>query len=161
MDERVKGLAARVTSTAAGVARDGLELAKDRIGAADGSASMRLKAMLADEETPISIEAFLVLLVDVVNEDEEREVTEKHLKRTGKRRARLVGLAGLPLGPAGLSLASLYCETQLVCDIVAHHDLDLTDEQIAAHLLVLWNAAPDVAWANAAITGTARPSPPG
>ncbi len=165
----MKRFADRLAAKAADVAKDGVGFAKDRAGdgvalarsrieSYDGSATSRLKAMFSDDpDARIGIESFLVLIVDVVNEDEEREFSARRLKRTGKRRARLAGLAGLPLGKAGLALAGLYSETEIVCDVAQHHRLDLTDEQLAAHLLVLWNAAPDLSVATAAIDGTGPP----
>jgi hypothetical protein len=120
----------------------------------DPSASARLKLM-ADENARLSVEAFLVLLLDTMNADDDDDTpTAKQVERAGRRRARRAGIVGIWGGPAGLCLASLYSEAMLVCDIVDRHDLDLTDEQIAAHLLVLWGLSPNLDSATAAIEGT-------
>jgi hypothetical protein len=121
----------------------------------DPSASARLKLMASDDAR-LSVEAFLVLLLDTMNadDDDDHAPTAKQVERAGRRRARRAGIVGIWGGPAGLCLASLYSEAMLVCDIVDRHDLDLTDEQIGAHLLVLWNLSPDLAEATAAIDGS-------
>ena len=42
-------------------------------------------------------------------------------------------------------LVDLYCETATVVDLDRLHGLGMSDERIAAQMLVLWNITPDIA----------------
>lgn len=115
----------------------------------------RLRAILdINDDQPLTAEALLLLIVDAVHKDEPRELSEKDVKKAGKRRQRLATAAGLTGGPVGLTIANLYCEAAVLCDVVDLHGLALTDEEIAAHLLVLWNAVADFDAGRQAIDGT-------
>jgi hypothetical protein len=50
-------------------------------------------------------------------------------------------------------VADLYCETATVCDVADFHTLDLRDEQIAAHILMLWSITEDFQRAEEAMQG--------
>jgi hypothetical protein len=50
-------------------------------------------------------------------------------------------------------VTDLYCETATVCDVADFHALDLRDEQIAAHMLVLWSITEDFERAEEAVQG--------
>jgi len=157
---RLAGAASAAASATASAAAKGASAAstaaQDRIAANDGAGARLLRIVRMDEDAPIAVEALLVLLVDACHDDEVRDLTDKHVKKAAKRRARRAGMAGALGGPAGIQLASLYCEAEILCDVVDRHRLDLGDEEIAAHLLVLWNAMPDYATAKAAIDGTGQ-----
>jgi hypothetical protein len=73
--------------------------------------------------------------------------------RKRRRRLGLVSFGAGPLVGVASQVADLYCETATVCDVVAIYDLDLTDERIAAHMLVLWEIVDDLDAADAAIAG--------
>jgi hypothetical protein len=141
-------------STSVETTRSGARWAAGWLAERDPSAGARLR-LLADDDAQLSVERFLVLLLDAMNgaEDPDRPTAEE-VARAGRRRARRAGILGIWGGPAGLMATSLYAEAMLVCDIVDHHGLELTDEQIAAHLLLLWELTPDLASAEAAIDGS-------
>lgn len=142
-------LVARATD----VAMTGLERAKDKVESEN--ATSRLKALIEmREDQPITIEALLVTLVDAVHEDDPRELSRRDVKKAGKRRQRVAGGLGMLGGPVGTYVASLYSEAEILCDVADRHGLALSDEDLAAHLLVLWNVVPDVEVARAAIDGS-------
>jgi len=130
--------------------------AKDAIEARTGTAGPRLMALLRmDDDQPITIEALVVVLVDAVHSDDEaRELSDRDVYKAAKRRYRRLGTVSLPSGPIGGRVVSLYCEAATLCDIVELRAAPLSDEEIAAHLLVLWGAMPDTTSATAAIDGT-------
>lgn len=138
---------------AVGEAREHATRAGRWLAEHDPSAAARMQ-LIADDGARLSVEAFLVLLLDAMNADEDRMLTGGEVEKAGRRRARRAGIVGAFGGPFGLCAASLYTEAMLVCDIVDRHGLDLTDEQIAAHLLVLWGLVPTLEEASAAIDGT-------
>jgi hypothetical protein len=148
------GLRDRLAADAARLAKGAASAAEQRIVDSD-KAGARLVAMIRmDDDRPITVEAWLVLLIDAVHSDEARDLTDRDVKKAAKRRQRRAGAAGALGGPIGMHIASLYCEAEILCDLVERHRLELSEPQIAAHLLVLWNAMPDVASAQAAIDGT-------
>lgn len=145
----------RLAASAVDAARAGVETATQKIQAE--SATSRLKALrdMRDDQ-PITVEALLVLLVDAVHADEPRELSKRDVKKAGKHRHRIVGGLGMFGGPIGMYVASLYSEAKIVCDVADRHELDLSDEDLAAHLLVMWNAMPDFSTAQAAIDGSGQ-----
>jgi len=77
--------------------------------------------------------------------------------KAAKRRRRRLGVVSLGAGPlagAANQLADLYGDTATVCDLVDLHGLELSDAEIAAVMLELWNVAGSSEQASAAITGT-------
>lgn len=145
----------KLAAKAAEAAKSGIDKAKDKIEAE--SAASRLKALRdMEDDQPITIEALLVLLVDAVHEDNPRELSKRDVKKAGKRRQRLAGGLGMFAGPVGLYIASLYCEAEILCDVADRYRLSLSDEDLAAHLLVMWNGMPDYPAARAAIEGTGQ-----
>jgi hypothetical protein len=136
----------KVASMATDAAKTGIEKAKEKLDDQDLAAFLKLP-----DDQPIRIEKLLVLLVSAVHSDSPRELSKRDVKRAGKRRHRVVGGFGMLGGPAGIYAASLLSEAQIVCDVADRHALDLTNDELAAHLLVLWNAMPDHASALAAI----------
>jgi hypothetical protein len=143
----------KLAAKAADAAKSGIEMARDKVE--NEHAASRAKALrdMRDEQ-PITIEALLVLLVDAVHEDNPRELSKRDVKKAGKRRQRLAGGLGMFGGPVGMYTASLYCEAEILCDVADRHRLPLSDEDLAAHLLVMWNAMPDFPSAKAAVDGT-------
>jgi hypothetical protein len=135
--------------------RSTLANATSLIGAVDPSTAGRVREMiLREDEQQLSVEAFLVLVVDAVNGDGERTLSDEDVNRAARRRARVAGMIGMFGGKPGRGAASLFTEARLVCDVVDQHGLQLTDEEIAAHLLVLWKLSPDLEHAAAAIDGS-------
>jgi hypothetical protein len=113
--------------------------------------------MLTDNEREQSIEAYLLSLVQAVRDDgrDEEQSSRDVYVRARKRRRRL-GLISFGAGPmAGVAsgAADLYCETATVCDVAELHGLDLSNEQVAAHMLVLWSIAEDFVRAEGAMRG--------
>jgi hypothetical protein len=117
-----------------------------------------LKTMLADDdEREFVVERALVALVRGVRDDDDERLTDRDLYKAAKRRSKRARRAALLAGPAAGSanqLVDLYCETATVCDLDRLHGLGLSDEKIAAHMLVLWNVTPELAVAQAALAGT-------
>lgn len=148
------GLRNRLAADAARLAKSAAAAAEQRIADSDNAGARFIAMIRMDDDRPITVEAWLVLLIDAVHSDEARELTDRDVKKAAKRRQRRAGAAGALGGPVGMHVASLYCEAEILCDLVERHRLDLTEAQIAAHLLVLWNAMPDVASAHAAIDGS-------
>jgi len=155
---RIKDGASRVTGEASRLAGEAATKAKETVAGSEAGARL-LSIVRMDDDKPLSVERLLVMLVDAVRGDdgeEERDLTDKDVLKAAKRRQRMAGAAGALGGPAGLQLASLYCEVELLCDVAERHRLQLADEELAAHMLVLWNAMPDVVSACAAIDGSGQ-----
>lgn len=125
-----------------------------------GESLRGFRSMLADDEQTISIEAYLLTLVRAVRSDErEEERSRRDVYVGARKRRRRLGLASFGAGPlAGVAsrVADLYCEAATICDVADFHELDLSDTEIAAHLLVLWSIADDLEQAENAMQ--ARPS---
>ena len=160
LSDRVRAKALEAAGKARAVAADGAGRAvnhvKETIDARTDGAGPRLLALLRmEDDQPITLEALVVLLVDAVHKDGEgRELTDRDVYKAAKRRYRRLGTVSIPSGPIGGHLVNLYCEAATLCDIVELRAAPLTDEEIAAHLLVLWGAMPDTTSATAAIDGT-------
>jgi hypothetical protein len=102
-----------------------------------------LRALIGgDGGRSVSLEAFLLSLVRNVRQDgrpDERNRRDVYV--AARKRRRRLGLAAFSAGPwVGVAnrFADLYCETAAVCDVASLHDLELSDEDIGAHMLVLW-----------------------
>ncbi len=117
-----------------------------------------LKALLADEDQrEFVIERALLRLVATVRSDDDEELTDRDVEKAAKRRFKRARRTALLAGPAvgtANQVVDLYCETATVVDLDRLHRLGMSDELIAAQMLVLWNIAPDVGVAEAAIRGT-------
>jgi hypothetical protein len=147
--EKAKVAAADGAAKAAATARETLE------SSSDGAGPRLLALLRMDDEHPITLEALVVLLVDAVHKDgEARERSDRDVFKAAKRRYRRLGAVSLPTGPLGGHVVKLYCEAATLCDIVELRTAPLSDEEIAAHLLVLWGAMPDTTSATAAIDGS-------
>jgi len=117
---------------------------------------MGLRDLLNDDQ-PLSIERFLLLLVGSVGGDEEvGERRDRDVYRGARKRRRRLAVLAFAAGPlVGVAnqLADLYCETAIVCDVAAHRGLALEDEEVAAHMLVLWGILDNLEAASGAIGG--------
>ena len=148
--------ASKVTGGAARLASDAATKAKEAVAGSEAGARL-LAIVRIDDDRPLTPERLLVMLVEAVRgDDEERDLSARDVLKAAKRRQRLAGAAGALGGPVGLQLASLYCEAELLCDVAERHGLQLADEELSAHLLVLWNAMPDLVSARAAIDGSGQ-----
>ncbi|MGN6216034.1 MAG: hypothetical protein ACTHN7_03625 [Solirubrobacterales bacterium] len=114
--------------------------------AGEGFRGLRAMFSNADEES-LSAERFLLTLVRAVREDrpeDDRDARDVYVTaRKRRRRLALLAVGTGPLVGAVNQLADLYCETATVCDVAALHGLELTDEHLSAHMLVLWGIADD------------------
>jgi hypothetical protein len=156
LTDGAKDGASKATGGAARLASDVAAKAKEALAGTEASARL-LAIVRIDDDRPLTAERLLVMLVEAVHgEDEERELSARDVLKAAKRRQRLAGAAGALGGPVGLQLASLYCEAELLCDVAERHALQLPDEELAAHLLVLWNAMPDAVSARAAVDGSGQ-----
>ena len=112
-----------------------------------------------DKEVPAA-ERFLVALVQAVREDGDgegggaRDVYVAARKR--RRRLALLSFGAGPFAGVANQIADLYCETAVVSDLACLHGVELSDEEIAAHLLVLWDVIDDYG----AAVGVVRGDPP-
>jgi hypothetical protein len=117
-----------------------------------------LKALIADEdEREFVVERALVAMVRGARDDDDEPLTDRDVEKAAKRRFKRARRAALLAGPAvgtANQLVDLYCETATVCDLDRLHGLGLSDERLAAQMLVLWNVTPDIAAADAAILAT-------
>lgn len=96
-----------------------------------------------DDDRPVTPETLLMRVVAAVHDDDEVELSFKDLRGTGKRNERLTAAAGMIGGGVGCVIADLYAEAALFWMLADCFDLDLSDEAVAAHLLVAWGALPD------------------
>lgn len=154
------GESARKAAASAPVQRAGESARKAAASAPVGRVeeSFRgFRTLLADDGQILSIEAYLLTLVRAVRNDERDEEQSKRDVYVGARkRRRRLGLASFAAGPwagAASRVADLYCEAATVCDVANLHDQDLSDEQIAAHMLVLWSIMDDFEAAEKAMRG--------
>ncbi|HEX7245790.1 MAG TPA: hypothetical protein VF245_09520 [Solirubrobacterales bacterium] len=123
--------------------------------AGDGLRGFR--GMLDGGEESLSVEFFLLSMVRAVRDDElEDDRSRREVYVTARKRRRRLALAAIALGPfaaAANQVADLYCEAAVICDLADFHEVELTDDQVAAHMLVLWEVAGDLATAERAIAG--------
>lgn len=124
------------------------KLAASGPGQMAGEKLRGLQAMAAElGEAPLSAEGFLLALVRAVREDdpvEDRRARDVYV--AARKRRRRLGLLSLGAGPfAGVAnqVADLYCETATLCDVADLHGLGLSDEEVGAHMLVLWDISSD------------------
>lgn len=116
-----------------------------------------LKALFTDEdEREFVVERTLVTLVRTVRDDDD-PLTDKDVFKAAKKRskrARRTALLAGPMAGTANQIVDLYCETATVVDLDRLHGLGMSDERIAAQMLVLWDITPDIAVAEASILGT-------
>ncbi|MEV4420041.1 hypothetical protein AB0L40_08715 [Patulibacter sp. NPDC049589] len=156
MAERLAAKAAAMTeqarSSATARARDAAGAARDAVSARAQGGLLGLLRM--DDDRRVTIEGITVLLVSAVRSDEERDLSDRDVLKAARRRYRRLGALSLPSGPVGGVLVTLYCEAATLCDLVELKGDPLSDEAVAAHLLVLWHVVPDLDAAAGAIAGS-------
>lgn len=95
-----------------------------------------------NDEQAFTIEGFLLALVRAVRNDEREErLRAREVYTTSRKRRRRLGLMSFGTGPmigVANQLSDLYCETAIICGVAEQYGLELGDEQLAAHMLVLW-----------------------
>lgn len=106
-----------------------------------------------DPDQPVTIERLLTRTVELVRADEElRQLSDKDVLKASIKRRRRLGTLALPGGPFAVHAVELYCDVATVCDLADRHKLNLSEEMISAHMLVLWNLLPDVTTAHNAMS---------
>jgi hypothetical protein len=133
----------RMVTRATGAAQAARDAASERL---DGFRAFRRLIERTPDEDP-RFEAFLEGLVRAVRDDElPEDRTEKDVEKTANKRRRRLGATAFATGPlvgATTQLVDLYCDTATMCDVASHRGHELTDAQVAAHMLVLWSVADD------------------
>jgi len=124
----------------------------------EGDRFRSLRAMFTDDGVhSFSAEGFLVRLVQAVRDEEGGERSSRDVYVSARKRRRTLGLIALGTGPffahAANQVADLYCETAVVCEVASLHDLDLTNDDVAAHMLMLWSISNDLPTARGAVRG--------
>jgi hypothetical protein len=112
--------------------------------------------LLEGEDDAFTVDLFLLSLVRAVRDDERDERSKREVYVAARKRRRRLGLAAFATGPlVGVAnqVADLYCEAAVICDLAAFHRQELSDEQVVAHLLVLWNVADGYEAAHASVQG--------
>jgi hypothetical protein len=122
----------------------------------DGFSGLRSLAS-GDDEPTLDSGRFLAALVGAVRSDATPEDrTTRDVYRTAKQRRRRLAAMSFSAGPligVASQLADLYGDTATVCDLEAVHHRGLSDDEIAAHMLVLWSVADDFEQALGAVRG--------
>jgi hypothetical protein len=150
------GLRDRLEKKAAELGESVLTAAPEYVQRAeDGFRGFR--RMWKDDDRPLTVEAFLLTLVQAVRDDEPDDYrSRRDLYVKARKRRRRLGLICFGAGPfAGVAnrVADLYCETATVCDVASIHNLTLSDQQVGAQMLVLWGITNDVQGAERAMGG--------
>jgi hypothetical protein len=96
-----------------------------------------------DDEQSLTPEILVMKVVGAVHDDDEVELSLKDVRETGKRNERLAAAGGIVGGGVGCIIADLYADAALYWMLVDCLDLDVSDRDVAAHLLVAWGAIPD------------------
>jgi hypothetical protein len=151
------GLRERFEENAARIADGAQKAAASASAQRVGEGFDGLRSLFDDDERSLSGERFLLALVRAVRTDDhsdERRARDVYVAaRKRRRRLGLISFGTGPLVGVANQLADLYCETATVCDVAAFHGLNLSDEEIGAHMLVLWGIADTHAAARGAIVG--------
>jgi hypothetical protein len=151
------GLRERFEENAARVAESAQKAAASATAQRVGEGFDGLRSLFDDDGEALSAERFLLALVRAVRTDdhpEERRARDVYV--TARKRRRRLGLISFGTGPlVGVAnqLTDLYCETATVCDVAAFHGLNLSGEEIGAHMVVLWGIADTYPTARKAING--------
>jgi hypothetical protein len=136
------------------------DLAVDKTAAAVGSAveaGGRVKALTADPDQSITVEAMVLVFIDTVRRDEPDELPSTRAEvieayRGRERSLRWISRFGLWGATAGY-LSTLYSEAAILCDVSDAADLGLSREELGARVLLLWGVMGDFDNALAAIRG--------
>lgn len=121
-----------------------------------------MHAVFDDDGQPISIEQVLAALVAGVKADEhEEDRSARDVFKTARRRRRRLGLLSFGAGPlvgVATHIVDLYCETATVCDLADLYSISLTEHDVAAHMLVLWEIVEGIDEGKAVMTGASTQS---
>jgi hypothetical protein len=151
-----KKLQARLGEKAA----ETFDLAVDKTAAAVGTAmeaGSRVKALTADPDQSITVEAMVLVFIDTVRHDESdgRPSTRAEViaaYRGREHSLKWISRFGLWGATAGY-LSTLYSEATILCDVSDAADLGLSREELGARVLLLWGVMGDFDYALAAIRG--------
>jgi hypothetical protein len=137
------GLRDRIEENARRLGESGRRIASEASAqGVDGSFRNLREIAGGDDDQPPSLEGFLLTLIRAVRKDEQEEALgARDVYVTSRKRRRRLGLMSFGTGPligVANQLADLYCEAAIVCDVATLHGLQLSDEQLAGHMLVLW-----------------------
>jgi hypothetical protein len=117
-----------------------------------------LDTLLHDDGGELGIESFLLALVRTVRDEEaEDDRSKSDVLESSRHRRRRLGMLSFGAGPmvgVATQLVELYSETATVCDLVDVLDLELSDQEIASHMLLLWSITDDLDDALAMIEGS-------
>jgi hypothetical protein len=102
-----------------------------------------------DDDQAVTPEVLVMKVIAAVHDDDEVELSLKDVRGTGKRNERLAAAAGIVGGGIGCIIADIYADAALYWMLADCFDLEVTDADVAAHLLVAWGAIPDHAVARA------------
>lgn len=109
------------------------------------------------EEGTMSPESLLIGLVKAVRDgSSEEQRTVADVAETARSRRRRLGMMSFGAGPlrgVATRLVDLYCDTAVLCEVADAHGLELSDEQVAAHMLTLWSIVDRFETGLAAIEG--------
>jgi hypothetical protein len=151
------GLRDRLEENARRLGEGGRKIAASAPQRVEGSFRSLREIAAGEDDRTASVEGFLLILVRAVRKDEQEEPPDaRDLYVTSRKRRRRLGLMSFGTGPLiGVvnQLADLYCETAIVCDVANLHGLELSDEQLAAHMLLLWDIVESPTVARMAIEG--------
>jgi hypothetical protein len=102
-----------------------------------------MRAVLEEDGEAISMEDVLAGLVRAVRADEhEEDRSARDVYESARSRRRRLGLLSFGAGPlvgVATHIVELYCEMAIVCDLAELHSISLSDDELAAHMLVLWD----------------------
>jgi hypothetical protein len=142
---RAQEAASRAQETALKVAESEQAVAARHLAAAQiARLGPRLTEVIdLDDEQPLTPEILVMKVIRAVHDDDEVERSLKDVRGTGKRNERLAAAAGIVGGGIGCIIADLYADAALYWMLADCFDLEVSDGDVAAHLLVAWGAIPD------------------
>jgi hypothetical protein len=117
----------------------------------------RVKALTAEPDQSITVEAMVLVFIDTVHRDESDGRPESRAEVIAAYRGRehilkWISRFGLWGATAGY-LSTLYSEAAILCDVSDAADLGLSREELGARVLLLWGVMGDFDYALAAICG--------
>jgi hypothetical protein len=158
-------LKGKLANKAAGVGAHAAEAAAERAQQAAQSATTRyrgLRMLFKEEDGPVTIENLLAAMVAAVRSDEHDEDRSSRdvykIARSRRRRLGLMSFGAGPLAGAATQAVDLYTEMATFCDVAALHGHNLSEHQVAAHMLAIWGIVPDLAEAHAIMRSEAPQS---
>jgi hypothetical protein len=155
------GIRGQIASRAATLGTVSSEVAVARAQHA-GARYRGLRSVFEDEGTPITPENLVAGLVAAVRVDEhEEDRTARDVFKAARSRRRRLGLLSFTTGPlvgVATHVVDLYCETATLCDLAELHSIDLTERDVASHMLVLWGIVENIDEAQAVMASTGAQS---